>query len=218
MDRRLQRLLLIAALAVTATTWTAPLCAEEGTTADDEWLEDIDLIPEGERREVKLNEIDNENFEIGAQVGLMSVEDFGVNRVLTASAAYHVTEDLFVQATYGMTTVGETSFEVRSGGAQRLSDDERDMTFYDLSVGFNIFPGEAFLLQARSTSRAIPHRLRKVDRCADPAPAAPRSRTSMVRREPSASRKTTPQTRSRAKRRPSTLTPKRISAPTTSSK
>ena len=144
MDRRLQRLLLIAALAATS-TWTMPLSAEEGTTADDEWLEDIDLIPEVERHEVKLNEIDNENFEIGAQVGLMSVEDFGVNRVVTASAAYHITEDFFVQATYGMTTVGETSFEVLSGGAQLLSDDERDMTFYDLSLGFNIFPGEAFL-------------------------------------------------------------------------
>lgn len=144
MDRRLQRLLLIAALAATS-TWTMPLSAEEGTTADDEWLEDIDLIPEVERREVKLNDIDNENFEIGAQVGLMSVEDFGVNRVVTASAAYHITEDFFVQATYGMTTVGETSFEVLSGGAQLLSDDERDMTFYDLSLGFNIFPGEAFL-------------------------------------------------------------------------
>ena len=144
MDRRLQRLLLIAALAATS-TWTMPLSAEEGTTADDEWLEDIDLIPEVERREVKLNDIDNENFEIGAQVGLMSVEDFGVNRVVTASAAYHITEDFFVQATYGMTTVGETSFEVLSGGAQLLSDDERDMTFYDLSLGFNIFPGEVFL-------------------------------------------------------------------------
>lgn len=144
MDRRLQRLLLMAVLAAT-TTWTMPLSAEEGTTADDEWLEDIDLIPEVERREVKLNDIDNENFEIGAQVGLMSVEDFGVNRVVTATAAYHVTEDFFVQATYGMTTVGETSFEVLSGGAQLLSDDERNMTFYDLSVGFNIFPGEAFL-------------------------------------------------------------------------
>ena len=144
MDCRLQRLLLMAVLAAT-TTWTMPLSAEEGTTADDEWLEDIDLIPEVERREVKLNDIDNENFEIGAQVGLMSVEDFGVNRVVTATAAYHVTEDFFVQATYGMTTVGETSFEVLSGGAQLLSDDERDMTFYDLSVGFNIFPGEAFL-------------------------------------------------------------------------
>jgi outer membrane beta-barrel protein len=143
MDGRLQRLLLIAAL--TATAWTGSLAAEEGTTANDEWLEDIDLIPEVERREVKLNEIDNENFEIGAQVGLMSVEDFGVNRVVTASAAYHITEDFFVQATYGMTTVGETSFEVLSGGAQLLSDDERDMTFYDLSLGFNIFPGEAFL-------------------------------------------------------------------------
>ncbi len=144
MDGRLQRLLLMAVLSAT-TTWTMPLSAEEGSTADDEWLEDIDLIPEVERREVKLNESDNENFEIGAQVGLMSVEDFGVNRVVTASAAYHITEDFFVQATYGMTTVGETSFEVLSGGAQLLSDDERDMTFYDLSLGFNIFPGEAFL-------------------------------------------------------------------------
>lgn len=142
MGRRLQRLLLIAAL---ASAWALPALAEEGTTTDDEWLEDIDLIPKVERREVKLNDIDTENFEIGAHVGLLSVEDFGVNRVLIASAAYHVTEDFFVEGSYSMSTVGETSYELLSGGALLLSDDERDMSFYDLSIGFNILPGEAFL-------------------------------------------------------------------------
>lgn len=75
----------------------------------------------------------------------MSVEDFGSNVVVGARIAYHVTEDFFVEGQYGKTTLGQTSFERLSGGAQILTDDERDMTYYNVSVGYNIFPGESFL-------------------------------------------------------------------------
>jgi outer membrane beta-barrel protein len=60
-------------------------------------------------------------------------------------AAYHVTEDLFIEGSYGMTTLGETSFERLSGDVQILTDDQRDFSYYELAVGYNIFPGEAFV-------------------------------------------------------------------------
>jgi outer membrane beta-barrel protein len=75
----------------------------------------------------------------------MSVEDFGTNTLYGLRAAYHVTEDLFVEAVYGETELGETSFERLSGNVQILEDDDRDMSYYNLSVGFNVFPGEVFI-------------------------------------------------------------------------
>lgn len=111
--------------------------------------EDLELEPlavrEPERREVDVDAIDSEDWEIGVYGGLLSVEDFGSNSVVGVRLAYHVTEDFFVEGMYGRTTLGETSFERLSGGAQILTDDERDMTYYNVSVGWNLFPGESFL-------------------------------------------------------------------------
>lgn len=103
------------------------------------------VVREPERREVNVDAIDSENWEIGVFGGLMSVEDFGSNGVAGLRLAYHVTEDIFVEGSYGRTRLGKTSFERLSGGAEILTDDERDLTYYNVSVGYNLFPGEAFL-------------------------------------------------------------------------
>ena len=103
------------------------------------------VVREPERREIKVEKIDSENFEVGGFAGVMSVEDFGTNTLYGLRAAYHVTEDLFVEAVYGETELGETSFERLSGNVQILEDDDRDMSYYNLSVGFNVFPGEVFI-------------------------------------------------------------------------
>lgn len=107
---------------------------------------DVGLIPEVERREVKIADIDTENFEIGIAGGLMSVEDFETNALVVGSITYHVTEDFFVEARAGQTEVGQTSFDKLSGGASLLPIDDRKLQFYDLSLGINLFPGEAFIL------------------------------------------------------------------------
>ncbi|WP_026376272.1 outer membrane beta-barrel domain-containing protein [Aestuariibacter salexigens] len=100
--------------------------------------------PEVERREFNEADIDSENFEIGAFVGVVSIEDFEQDTVVGARLAYHISENLFVEASAGFATAGQTSFEVLSGGAPFLTDEERDYTYYDLSVGYNI-NGEVFV-------------------------------------------------------------------------
>jgi outer membrane beta-barrel protein len=103
------------------------------------------IQPEVDRREVSEADIDTENFEIGAYLGYMSVEDFGTNFVYGARLAYHLSEKFFVEGTYGTTDTDETSFEKLSGGAPLLSDDDRELTYYDISVGYNLLPGEVFV-------------------------------------------------------------------------
>lgn len=103
------------------------------------------IYAEPARKVVKIADIDTENFEIGVAAGLLSVEDFETNPVTIATLSYHVTEDFFAQARFGQSDVGESSFETLSGGAQLLADDDRSLSFYDLSLGVNLLPGEAFL-------------------------------------------------------------------------
>jgi len=113
------------------------------------------INPEVERRDVSEADIDTENFEVGAYLGFMSVEDFGTNAVYGARLAYHLTESFFVEGTYGQTNTDETSYEKLSGGAQLLTDDERTLKFYDVSVGYNLLPGEVFLGSKRAMNSAL---------------------------------------------------------------
>ena len=103
------------------------------------------IQPEVERRTIDIDKIDTEDFEIGAYAGLLSVEDFGANMVIGARAAYHVTEDVFFEAAYGKSDTSETSYERLSGGAQLLTADQRELTYYNISIGYNLFLGESFI-------------------------------------------------------------------------
>jgi outer membrane beta-barrel protein len=127
------------------------------------WAQDDDqdaaappvIEPEVERRKIKKPKIDTEDFEVGVFGGMMSVEDFGVNTIVGARFAYHITEGFFVEAAAGRTDTEETSFERLSGGAQLLTDDQRTLTYYSVSLGYNLFPGEVFIGRKRAFNTAI---------------------------------------------------------------
>lgn len=103
------------------------------------------IEPEVERREVKVARIDAENIELGAYYGSLTIEDFGTNPVYGFTAAYHVTEDLFFQAAFGRSRAGRTSYETLGGDVQLLTPSERRFTYYSLSLGYNLFPGEVYI-------------------------------------------------------------------------
>ena len=103
------------------------------------------IEPQIERTEFDESLIETDDFEIAAYAGYLAVENFDTNIVYGAKLGYHVTEDFFVQFSYGTTEVGETSFEILSGGAPLLSEDERELVYYLFTLGFNLFPGEAFV-------------------------------------------------------------------------
>ena len=113
------------------------------------------IEPEVERREIQRTRIDTEDFELGAYVGILSIEDFESNVVYGARLAYHLTEDFFLEGTYGMSRAGRTSYENLSGSADLLTDDERDYTYYALSLGWNALPGEVFIGKNRAYNTAF---------------------------------------------------------------
>lgn len=113
------------------------------------------IDPKVERREIKRSRIDTENFELGAYVGVLSIEDFESNVVYGARLAYHLTEDFFLEGTVGQSRAGRTSYENLSGSADLLIDDDRDYTYYVLSMGWNALPGEIFVGKNRAYNSAF---------------------------------------------------------------
>jgi len=111
--------------------------------SDEQELKPV-IQPEVSRVEFQESRIDTEDFEITGFFGLLSIEDFGTNPVYGAKFGYHVTEELFVEATIGQSEAGQTSYETIVPGASLLSDDERTFSYYNVSVGFNLLPGEVF--------------------------------------------------------------------------
>ena len=112
------------------------------------------IEPEVARREIKVPKIRSRNFELGADYGIISIEDFGTHPSYGFTAAYHITEDFFFQADWGRSRGGQTSFETLSQ-IQLLTEAERRFTYYDLSLGYNFLPGEAFVGRSRAMTSAF---------------------------------------------------------------
>lgn len=133
MDVRSIRLLL---MSFTASVVSVGAVAQQGPIIE----------PNLERRDIREADIDSENVEIGVFAGQVSIEDFSSSSIVGVSLGYHITENIFAEATYAQADAGKTSFEILSGGAPFLTEDEREYRYYDLSVGYN-FNGELFVTQ-----------------------------------------------------------------------
>ena len=114
--------------------------AQDATTLLDEVVQ-----PDIERREIKEAEIDAENWEFGFFAGVLSFEDFGTNDVFGLRMAYHITEDWFAEANFGLSELQKSSSENLAGFSPLLTEDERDLSYYNVNLGYNILPGEVYL-------------------------------------------------------------------------
>lgn len=103
------------------------------------------IEPEVARRRINVPEIESQDFELGAFVGILSIEDFGTSSLVGARLDYHVTESFFLQGSYGRSKGATTSYERLSGGPQLIPDDDRYYTYYALNVGWDALPGEIFI-------------------------------------------------------------------------
>lgn len=128
-----------------------PVLADE----DEDSRQTSVIQPELVRRDINPPEIDDEDFELTAFGGVMSVEDFGSNTVTGMRFSYHVTSSFFGEVAYGKTDAGQTSYEVLSGAAQLLTDEQRKLSYYSLSIGFNALPGELFIGSKRAMGAAL---------------------------------------------------------------
>jgi outer membrane beta-barrel protein len=111
------------------------------------------VVPQVDRRDVRLPRFPSRDFEVGAFVGMYGTENFGASAVYGLRVGYHLTEDWFVEGAFASTTVSDESFrQILPGGI--FADEKEKLTYYNLSVGYNILPGEVFFgsKQARATA------------------------------------------------------------------
>ena len=104
------------------------------------------IVPEVDRRPIKLPKFPSNDFEIGTYVGSYATKNFGTSLVYGVRLGYHITEDFFVEAVYGQTKVSDESFRQILPGGVFVSEKEK-LTYYNLSAGVNILPGEVFVLR-----------------------------------------------------------------------
>ena len=111
--------------------------------------EDDRPLIEPDVRPQKVDEalIDTENFEIGAFAGIINIEDFESSFLWGGKLTYPLSETFFFEANVGFAEGGETSFEKLAGDVQVLSDEDRDYRYYNINIGMNVLPGEAFLTE-----------------------------------------------------------------------
>ena len=133
----------------------ATLCSVPVRAADTAAPTETDQViqPEVSRRDIKIPKIKSSDFEIGAYGGIMTVEYFGSSPVYGARLAYHVSEDYFLEGVYGRTTVSDEAF--CNQGLCLFPQRQEDLTYYALSLGYNLFPSEIFIGKQYAMNSAV---------------------------------------------------------------
>jgi outer membrane beta-barrel protein len=112
------------------------------------------VVPEVERRDVKLPKFPSRDFAIGVFGGVYGAQSFGASGLGGVRLGYHITEDWFVDARVGATKVSDEVFrDILPGGL--FTDNEEPLRYYNVSVGYNILPGEIFLGAKRAKASAV---------------------------------------------------------------
>jgi outer membrane beta-barrel protein len=106
-----------------------------------------------ERRDVHVPRIKANDVEVGAYLGILSVQGFGTKPSAGLRLGYHMTEDFFLEGTYGRSKVSDESY--RNFGIGLFSSEVVPLTYYNLSIGVNLFPGEVFVGKDWAMSSAV---------------------------------------------------------------
>ena len=107
------------------------------------------IVPGVTRRDVKLPRFPSNDFELGAFVGTYSTQNFGSSTVGGLRLGYHITEDFFAEAVVAQTQVSDTNYrQILPGGI--FANELENLSYYNLSVGYNVLPGEVFFGNKRA--------------------------------------------------------------------
>ena len=112
------------------------------------------IVPQVERREVKLPKFPSNDIALGLFTGSYSAQNFGTSSVSGVRLGYHISEDVFIESVYGRTTVTDEAFRgVLAAGI--LKSPKEKLTYFNLSAGVNLLPGEVFIGKGRAKASAI---------------------------------------------------------------
>jgi outer membrane beta-barrel protein len=112
------------------------------------------IVPEVDRRDVKLPRIAAKDIEVGVFAGTYATQNFGAAPVAGVRLGYHITEDVFVVGAYGASKADDEAFRrILPGGV--IAEGADKLTYINLSAGYNLLPGEVFLGRSRAKASAL---------------------------------------------------------------
>ena len=114
------------------------------------------VVPQVDRRDLKLAKFPSKDFEVGLFGGVYSTENFGASAIVGLRVAYHITEDFFVQANLARTRVSDENYRlILNNGGGVFPQERETLSYYNLSAGVNVLPGEVFLGRNRAMPSAV---------------------------------------------------------------
>lgn len=147
--RRVGAVLAVAACLAAAGVAQAQSATPGEGTRTAEGRREQPVEPEVARRDVRVPKIPSNDFSIGLLAGTYASENFGSNGVVGLRVGYHITEDFFVEGVYGQTKISDAAFrQVLPGGV--FSEQSQKLTYYNVSLGWNLLPGEFFVGRNRA--------------------------------------------------------------------
>jgi len=109
------------------------------------------VVPQVDRRDIKLPKFPSNDFEVGLFGGVYSTQNFGSSVAGGLRLAYHINEDFFVEGSAGRTKVSDEAFRrILPGGI--FTGNTETLIYSNLNVGMNVLPGEVFF----GSNRAMP--------------------------------------------------------------
>lgn len=111
------------------------------------------IEPSVARYGITVPRIHANDFELGAYLGSLNLDGFGSNLVYGLRLAYHLSEDFFLEGSYGRSSIDDEQF--RRFGLALFPGEEEDVDYYHASVGYNLLPGEVFFGRRRAFTSAV---------------------------------------------------------------
>jgi outer membrane beta-barrel protein len=128
--------------------------AARAQTQDQQPANEQVIVPQVDRREVKLPRFPSKDFEVGVFGGTYATQNFGASAVGGLRVGYHITEDFFAEAVYARTKVSDETFrQILPGGV--FAQTKEKLSYYNLSAGYNVLPGEVFIGSNRAKATAV---------------------------------------------------------------
>lgn len=133
-----------------ALTLLAPVQAQQAPAPRGERGQPIE--PEVARHAAEVPRIHARDLEIGLFFGTLSIENFSTEPVYGLRLGYHLSEDFFIEGSFGRSQVSDDAY--RTFMPVGVFDDD-DLTYYHLSLNYNVLPGEFFLGRGRAFTGAV---------------------------------------------------------------
>lgn len=110
------------------------------------------IKPPSDDRRLKEARLDTERFELGPYAGIYAPDGFGASSVFGLRLTYHVNEDVAFEASYAISQVDQSAFRRLTGRSLLVND---DLSYWNVGVSYDLFPGQLFLTRKRTINSAI---------------------------------------------------------------